>query len=147
MRIKRFFQKLMIRSKGRKDRMPKVSEAEKCIIDIFMTFLRKKDSILLKNNINKKVIIQNNNVYIWLNDGLLIIDDNKNINSILIPEIINNYLIREFNRIQNKKMYRAEVNISNNIDKKTNNLLKQIKDESTNNVPDSNSKSKGLLLG
>ena len=145
MRIKRILQKMMVRQKSRKDRMPKVTEPEKDVIDIFLNFLRKKDSVLLKDGMSKKVIIQHRDTLIWLNNGLLVIDTPTNINSVLVAEIINNYLLKEFNRIQHKKLYRAEVDVINHLNNNIKNILNQIKNEKTDTIVPSPNLGRQLL--
>lgn len=145
--IKRFFKRLNVRLRKRKERIPKMNEYEKNITDIFMGLLRKKNSVLLVSNESKKLAIRNNSNIIVLDHGLLVLDINGKIHSILIPEILNNYLMREFNRIRNKKLYRTEVEVMNDINNDLKTILKKIKNETHTNTPIINNNTRQLITG
>lgn len=144
MSIRSYFRRKYVKWNKRKDRIPPMEGIEKSVVEIFLNILRKKDSVLLSNTskTNKKVIIKNGSNVLSMYNGVVTINTSYRNCTTIVGAQIETYLLKEFVRIHDKKIYRTEIEMNNNINEDLKNILINLKlsnETPTNTTPIPNS--------
>ena len=129
MSIKSYFRRKYVKWNKRKDKIPHMEGIEKSVVEIFLNILRKKDSVLLSNTskTNKKIIIKNGNNMLLMYNGVVTINTSYQNCTTIVGAQIETYLLKEFVRIHDKKIYRTEIEMNYNINEDLKNILTNLK--------------------